>query len=159
MIRVTQKCIDFIKGFEAFRAKPYHGEADAPNIFTIGYGTIKYPPFYLNGKAVELTDTPITEEQATSFLEYEINHKCYYIDPFLRDDLSDNQFAALISFAYNVGEGLQGLRGSTLLRKVNANKMDNTIRDEFRRWVHADGKEVPGLVRRRNEEADMYFTV
>jgi lysozyme len=158
MIRVTQKCVDFIKGFEAFRAKPYHGEADAPNIFTIGYGTIKYPPFYLNGKAVALTDPPITEEQATSFLEYEIKHKCEYIDPFLRDDLSDNQFAALVSFVYNLGEG--ALRYSTLLRKVNSKPSDTAIRDEFMRWVHGEGNAViPGLVRRRNEEADMYFTI
>lgn len=158
MIKVTDKCIAFIKGFEAFKAKPYHGAADAPNVFTIGYGTIKYPPFYLNGKKVELSDPQISEEQATAFLEHWIRTTCEYVDPFLRDDLSDNQFAALVSFIYNVGPSQ--FMTSTLLKKVNAKPEDTAIRNEFNRWVHGDGNiVVPGLVRRRNEEADMYFTV
>lgn len=156
MITVSKKCIEFIQSFEAFRSAPYHGEADAPNIFTIGYGTIKYPPYFRDGKVVTLQDNSITEAQALNFLEYEINYKVKYVDPFLRDDLSPNQFAALVSFAYNLGE--YALRTSTLLKKINLNKLDTTIRDEFMRWVHADGKEVPGLKRRRKEEADLYFT-
>lgn len=158
MIRITQKCIDFIKGFEAFRDHAYHGEADSPNVFTIGYGTIKYPPFYLNGKAVALSDPPVTEEQATEFLSHWIRNACDLVDPFLRDDLSDNQFAAIVSFVYNLGP--YALLQSTLLRKVNAKPQDVAIRDEFKRWVHGQGGVVvPGLVRRRSEEADMYFTV
>lgn len=158
MIRISDRCIAFIKGFEEFRSNAYHGKADAPNVFTIGYGTIKYPPYYMNGKAVALDDPAITEEQATGFLEHWIRGACELVDPFLRDDLSDNQFAAIVSFVYNLGP--YALLQSTLLRKVNANPIDVAIRDEFKRWVHGQGGAVvPGLVRRRNEEADMYFTV
>ena len=156
MIVVNQSCINLIKEFEGLMLKPYHGEADPPKVFTIGYGIIKYPPTYLNGKNVAMDDAPISEEQAESFLKYYVNQKAHVIDNFLRDDLSPNQFAALISFAYNLGEG--ALRYSTLLNKVNANPSDTAIRDEFNKWVHSNGKIVEGLKRRRAAESDLYFT-
>jgi len=157
LIRITDICTNLIKEFEGFRANPYHGEKDPPRVFTIGYGTIKYPPNYLGGKNVALSDPPITEEQAENFLKYYVNQKALAIDPFLRDDLSDNQFASLISFAYN--EGDNALRTSTLLRRVEANKQDVSIRDAFMMWVKDDhGNEVAGLKRRRTIEADLYFT-
>ena len=155
MIKITQTCIDFIKKFEAFVPHPYHGAADVPGLYTIGYGTIKYPPYYLGGKRVDLADAPITEAQATDFLLYEVNHKMVYIDPLLRDDLTDNQFAALSSFAYNCGE--QALKSSTLLKKVNANPNDSSIPLEFYKWCHVEQEIVPGLVRRRHEESLLYF--
>ena len=157
MIKISDTCINLIKGFEAFRAKAYHGQADPPKVFTIGYGTIKYPPNYLSGKMVALTDPIITEKQATDFLLFEVTKKADYIDPFLRDDLSDNQFASLLSFAYNVGE--YGLKGSTLLRRVNSNPLETSIRDAFMMWVKDEhGHTVEGLVNRRKQEADLYFT-
>lgn len=156
MITVNQACIDLIKEFEGLMLKAYHGADDPPNVFTIGYGIIKYPPTYLNGKNVAIEDDPITEEQSESFLRFYVNQKANLIDNFLRDDLSGNQFGALISFAYNLGEG--ALRYSTLLKKVNANPMDVTIRDEFNKWVHSNGKVIEGLKRRRSAEADLYFT-
>lgn len=153
MITINDKCIALIKEFESFRANPYHGESDPPKLFTIGYGTTFYP----NGVWVQLTDPPITEEKATSLLIWQVHKKARIIDNFLRDDLSPNQFAALISFAYNCGEG--ALRSSTLLKRVNANPIDTSIRDAFMMWVKGDnGHEIPGLVRRRRAEADLYFT-
>lgn len=156
MITVSQTCIDLIKEFEGLMLKPYHGDADPPKVFTIGYGMIKYPPNYLQGKNVAMDDDPITEEQAENFLRLYVMQKANSIDNFLRDDLSSNQFAALISFAYNLGEN--ALRYSTLLKKVNANPSDTAIRDEFNKWVHSNGKIVEGLKRRRAAEADLYFT-
>lgn len=156
MITVNDNCINLIKSFEGLELKPYHGAADRPDVFTIGYGTIQYPPFYQDGRRVTLLDTPITEELAVSFLQYEIKQKATAIDPLLRDDLTPNQFAALISFAYNLGE--YSLKISTLRAKVNKYPSDKTIRDEFERWVHANGIVVEGLKRRREAEADLYFT-
>ncbi len=156
MITINDNCIRLIKSFEGLVLHPYHGEADRPDIFTIGYGTIQYPPYYENGKRVALTDPPITEMQAEDFLRYEVTQKSKGIDPLLRDDLSANQFGALISFAYNLGEG--ALKQSTLRLKVNRNPQDPTIRDEFMKWVHSNGKRQPGLVRRRKAEADLYFS-
>lgn len=155
MITINDRCIDLIKSFEGLSLTPYHGAADKPEVFTIGYGTIQYPPHYLRGKRVALTDPPITEAQALDFLRYEVNQKSQTVDILLRDDLTGNQFGALISFTYNLGEG--SLKQSTLRLKVNANPNDPTIRNEFMKWVHSNGKEVEGLKRRRRAEADLYF--
>ena len=71
-------------------------------------------------------------------------------------NLNQNQFNALVSFAYNVGTG--NFSSSTLLKKVNRNPDDLTIKDEFLRWNKAGGKVLNGLTNRRNEEADLYFS-
>jgi lysozyme len=149
MIIVNQKCIDIIKSFEGLFLKPYLCPA---NVATIGYGTIRYP----NGTKVRITDVAITEAKAMEYLMFEINQKSRAIDPMLREDLTGNQFAALISFAYNLGEG--ALRKSTLLKVVNATPLSPQIRTEFQKWVYADGKKLNGLLRRRNAEADLYFS-
>lgn len=149
MIIVNQKCIDIIKSFEGLFLKPYLCPANVP---TIGYGTIRYP----NGARVRMTDAAITEAKAMEYLMFEINQKSRAIDPMLREDLTGNQFAALISFAYNLGEG--ALRKSTLLKVVNATPLSPQIRTEFQKWIYADGKKLNGLLRRRNAEADLYFS-
>lgn len=157
MITINAACISLIKSFEGLVLKPYHGAADRPDVFTIGYGTIKYPPYYMRGKQVALTDPPISEALAEDFLRYEVTQKSIAVDLLLRDDLNANQFGALISFAYNLGE--YALKISTLRVKVNKNPTDETIRAEFMKWIHANGKVVAGLKRRRAAEADLYFTL
>jgi lysozyme len=151
-MNITDSCLLLIKSFEGFSSKPYHGSADPPMVFSIGYGITHYE----NGVSVELTDQPITEARAQELLIFWITQKANAIDRFIRKDLSDNQNAALISFAYNLGEG--ALRSSTLLKKVNANPIDVSIRDEFMKWVHSNGEVVEGLVNRRRDEANLYFT-
>lgn len=157
VITVNDNCINLIKSFEGLSLKPYHGAADREDVFTIGYGTIKYSPDYLNGKKVELTDPVITQPEAESLLRYEVTRKSQDIDLLLRDDLTPNQFASLISFAYNLGEG--ALRQSTLRLKVNKNPSDTSIKDEFLKWDRGfNNRVIPGLLRRRHAEADLYFT-
>jgi lysozyme len=166
MITINDACISFIKEKEGLFLKAYHGAADAPNIYTIGYGTIVYPPDYLGGRRVKLGDA-ITTEQAEYFLRYEVEQKARLIDPYLRDDLTPNQFAALVSFAYNLGEG--ALKQSTLRAKVNKNPSDPGIFKykladglavpascEFTKWCYANGVMVKGLLKRRMQEADLY---
>jgi lysozyme len=74
--------------------------------------------------------------------------------------ISQQQFDALVSFAYNVG--INGLLQSTLLKRVKADPKDPSIRDAFMMWdkIHVDGqlKESDGLKKRRSEEADLYFS-
>lgn len=157
MVILSDTCINFIKSWEKFVAKPYHGTEDPPNVNTIGYGTTVYPPFYMKGAAVKLSDPGIAEQQASDFLKWRVGYSCKFIDPFLRDDLNENQFAALISLAYNIGE--PQFKTSTVLRLVNQASMDGAIRDAFMMWVHVEGGIVsPGLVARRKAEADLYFT-
>src|SRR5579859_665406 len=75
MITINDNCIHLIKSFEGLMLKPYHCAADRPDVFTIGYGTIKYPPYFRRGKIVALTDSAITEAQAENFLHYEVTQK------------------------------------------------------------------------------------
>ena len=141
--------IEMIKSFEGFRSAPYKCPAGIP---TIGYGATFYP----DGKKVTMNDTPINEEKATDLLKSMLVSFERYVDSYCRDDVNQNQFDALVSFAYNLGPA--NLKASTLLKKVNANPEDETIRAEFMKWVKAGGKTLKGLVRRREAEANLYFT-
>ena len=155
MIVINDACIDLIKSFEGLFLNAYHDKIDKDGIDTIGYGTIIYPPNYMGGKKVQVGDPKITEQQAADFLRWEVELKAKAIDPLLRDDLTPNQFAALISFAYNLGEG--SLKQSTLRKVVNETPNNPYIRECFAMWVNANGKPIAGLLRRRNAEADLYF--
>jgi lysozyme len=155
MIKINSDCIFLIKSWEGLFLKAYHGEADRPGVDTIGYGTIKYPPNYLGGKMVKVGDAIITEGQAVQFLQWEVNKILPAVDTLLRDDLTENQFGALVSFCYNVGVG--ALKMSHLRSKINANPHDPSIRDEFMKWDMSNGVHVRGLARRRKSEADLYF--
>jgi lysozyme len=138
-----------IKSFEGFRGTPYKCPAGIP---TIGYGATFYP----GGKKVTMTDAAITEEQATDLLAHMLVSFEKYVDSYCIDTITQNQFDALVSFAYNLGPA--NLKSSTLLKKVNADPNDESIRLEFMKWVKAGGKTLKGLVRRREAEANLYFT-
>ena len=74
--------------------------------------------------------------------------------------VTQNQFNALVSFAFNVGIGTvnSGLRGSTLLRLVNINPNDANISKEFLKWNKVNKVPVQGLTNRRIKESALYFT-
>jgi lysozyme len=74
----------------------------------------------------------------------------------IKSKINNNQFAALVSFAYNFGS--TALKNSTLLKLVNQNPNNPLIRDEFNKWVYAKGKVSKGLQRRRELEANLYFS-
>lgn len=147
-MRVDNKGLDLIKQFEGFSSKPY---LDSVGVPTIGYGFTYYP----DGKRVTINDYSISEEHATTLLAEIIKPYEIGVDSMTRDDITQNQFNALVSFAYNLG--LKSLQGSTLLKKVNRNPNDKTIKDEFLKWVNSGGKKLQGLVNRRNKEAEVYF--
>lgn len=137
-----------IKKYEGFRSKPYKCPA---GVWTIGYGATYYP----DGTKVRPTDPAIDEAHATILLENMLKTYEKAVDSYTRDDITQNQFDALVSFAYNLGTN--ALKNSTLLKKVNAKPYDPAIEYEFGKWVRAAGKVLPGLVRRRREEAQLYF--
>ena len=70
-------------------------------------------------------------------------------------NLTDNQYSAICSFAYNVG--VPRFRTSTLRRMINANPNNPLIRNEFMKWVNKGTPFERGLTRRRQAEADLYF--
>ena len=149
IVEIDERGIELIAKFEGLKLKPYLCPAGVP---TIGYGTTRYP----SGLKVSLNDTPITEAQAKDYLLHDVEQFELAVDAMATDLLTQGQFNALVSFAYNLGA--QALRGSTLLKKVNANPNDATIGKEFAKWVYAGNKRLEGLARRRAAEAEMYFS-
>lgn len=141
--------IEMIKKFEGFVAKPYLCPAKVP---TIGYGTTIYP----NGKKVTLSDPPVSQAQATEFLKHDLLHFEKQVDALVRDDINQKQFDALVSFCYNLGAG--ALQKSTLLRRINTNPKDPKIKEAFLMWVNVNGKPHAGIRKRRQIEADYYFS-
>ncbi len=140
-MKTSSKGIEFIKKHEGFRARAYQCPA---GVWTIGYG---------HTRGVKSGDV-IDKAQGERFLiqdvqtaEQEVNSHGLIIN--------QNQFDALVSFVFNVGVG--NFSRSTLLRKLKVNSNDATISYEFSRWKYAGGKVLPGLVKRRKEEAELYF--
>ena len=153
-MRITTTGIDgvnLIISFEGFEAKPYADPATGNKPYTIGYGTTVYP----SGKRVELTDPPIDKSTALTYLSHDLRQFEYGVDALTIDTINQNQFGALVSFAYNCG--LQNLKSSTLLKKVNADPNDEAIFKEFLKWNKANGRTMAGLLRRRDAEAKLYF--
>lgn len=148
--QIGAKGLNLIKKYEGFRAAPYKCPAGIP---TIGYGATYYP----NGTKVKLTDKPVTQREADTMLLNMLKHYEQGVDSFTTDKVNQNQFDALVSIAYNIG--LQALKGSTLIRKVNLDPNDKTIKNEFMRWTKANGKVLDGLLNRRKEEAELYGTI
>lgn len=146
--QVSPKGLNLIKKYEGLSLKPYLCPAKIP---TIGYGATYYP----NGSKVKLTDKSISEYEASVMLSNMLRHYENSVDSFTRDDITQNQFDALVSFAYNCGVG--NLKSSTLLKKVNANPNDPLIKNEFLKWNKASGKVLKGLTIRRQEEANLYY--
>jgi len=147
-MKISSKGLDLIKHFEGFSAKAYKCPA---GVITIGYGST----YYENGDRVKITDV-IDKERATELLLGITRFFELEVDKMTRDDITQEQFDALVSFAYNLGS--QALKGSTLLKKVNKNPNDLTISSEFSKWVKAGGKTLQGLVTRRISEAKLYTT-
>jgi lysozyme len=141
--------INLIKQFEGFSSKPYLCPA---KICTIAYGATFYP----NGKKVTMNDKPVTEAEGVELLKSMLSKFEQYVDSYTTDSITQNQFDALVSFCYNLGPA--NLKSSTLLKKVNANPNDETIKDEFLKWSKAGGRKLAGLVKRREAEAALYFS-
>lgn len=144
---IGAKGLSLIKQFEGLLLKPYKCPAGIP---TIGYGATYYP----SGLKVTMNDKAITEGQASTMLMNMLKTYEKSVDSFCRDDINQNQFDALVSFSYNVG--VNALKNSTLLKKVNKDPNDPTIRAEFMKWNKAGGKVLKGLTNRRIAEADLY---
>lgn len=146
-MKASKNCLELIKKFEGFRSEPYLCPAGVP---TIGYGST----YYNDGRKVKMSDSPISEAAATLLLSE-------VVDSFARDvdktvsGLSQNQFDACVSFAYNVGIG--AFRTSTLVKRIKANPCDPDIAFQFSRWNKGGGRVLSGLVKRRKEEAELYF--
>ena len=144
---VSAECLDLIKHFEGLYLTSYLCPA---KVWTIGYGTTLYP----NGLKV-LAAQKCSQEQALTFLRNDLSFFEKSVDAYTRDDVSQQQFDAMVSFAYNLGA--KNLKDSTLLKVINANPKDyNAIEKQWLRWNKANGTALKGLTRRRTAEFYYY---
>lgn len=162
---ICQEAIDLVKKYEGIpdgdpstvNIDPY---LDPVNIWTIGWGhAIRYDGRFLKGEADRaqmhaLYPEGITLAQAEALLHADLIDTGSTVQTMLAVQVNDNEFGALTSFAFNLGCG--NLRSSTLLKLLNANDRAGAA-DQFLRWVRADGKVLPGLVKRRAAERSLFL--
>ena len=143
MMKISDAGIALIKSFEGLRLEAYPDPATGGDPWTIGYGhTGEVRP-----------DMVITEAEAEQLLRQDIVQFEMCVNRLLQVSVTQGQFDALVSFAFNLGCG--NLRKSTLLRKLNAGDADGAAA-EFAVWNRAAGRVMAGLTRRREAERDLF---
>lgn len=148
-MKLTQKAIDHIKSSEGLRLEAYPDPGSKDGLpVTIGYGTTR-----INGKAIKL-GTKISREQAEAYLKADLEIFANRVAALIKVELTNNQFGALVSFAYNIG--LDAFAKSTLLRLLNAGDY-KSVPAQLRRWNKNDGKVMQGLINRREKEIELWL--
>ena len=139
-MKISNKGIELIKHFEGCETEAYKCPA---GVWTIGYGHIK---------GVQDGDV-ITETQAHEMLVQELKEYENYILNGVEVDLNQNQFDAMVSWVYNLGNG--NLNSSTLLKVLNSGDYAG-VPEQIMRWNKAGGKVLAGLTKRRDAEAELF---
>ena len=141
-MKASVDAYELIKQFEGLRLEAYLCPA---GIWTIGYG-------HTSGVS---PNSFITIQEADEYLHRDVATIEMQLNK-LNLILRQCQWDAIISFVFNVGIG--NFESSTLLAKIRINPEDNSIIDEFLRWVYANGKVMKGLQKRRLAEMKLYFS-
>jgi len=141
---ISQTGIDLIKSFESCRLHTY---LDSVGVPTNGWGNTG--PGVVMGRVITQQQADDTLSANLAKFEIGVNN---LVSPLA---VTQSQFDALVSFAFNLGLGALG--GSTLLKKLRAGDTTGAA-NQFLSWCHAGGKEMPGLLRRRVAERDLFNT-
>lgn len=144
-MKISDKGLSLIKKFEGCRLAAYPDPATGGKPWTIGYG---------HTDRVNKNDS-ITQSQADQFLREDLAHIYTTIGHCVKRAVNQNQFDALCSFIFNVGEG--NFTCSTLLNKLNNGDFRGTG-DEFLRWNRAAGRVMSGLTKRREAERTLFLS-
>lgn len=145
---INKAGIDLIKQFEGFRANAYQ---DSVGVWTIGYGTTAAAGLGI----VPKKGMRISEEGATELLQAAVDKFAKQIRPKIKVAITENEFAACVSLAYNIGPG--AFARSTVLRMLN-NGDKRGAADAFLMWNKAGGRVLAGLTRRREAERALFLT-
>ena len=145
-MKLSKVGIDLIKSFEGCYLKAYKCPA---GVWTIGWGTTEP----IDGVKPH-EGMVITQKQADELLIKNLNGYENAVNEYVTYSINQNQFDALVSFAYNCGNG--ALKTSTLLKKLNAGDVHGAA-NEFLRWNKANGKVLNGLTRRREAERKLFL--
>jgi lysozyme len=140
--RTSAKGRALIQQFEGCRLAAYRCSAGK---WTCGYGS--------TGPDVT-AHTVWTQTQADARFALDLDRFELGVERLVKVRLNQNQFDALVSLGYNIG--LANLAASTLLRLLNAGEYGKAGA-EFNRWIHAGGAVLPGLIRRRSAERDLFL--
>ena len=131
----------FIEQFEGLRLASYQ---DSIGVWTIGYG-------HTEGVSAGMT---CTSEQADAWMAEDLRVAELAVDISVRVPLNQNQYDALVSFTFNVGSG--NFENSTLLKKLNLSDYIGASA-QFPIWDRAGGQALPGLLKRRLAERDLFL--
>ena len=142
-MKISNKGKDLIKKYEGCKLEAYTCPA---GIWTIGYG---------HTDSNVTSGTIISQEQADKLFNQDIKKFEKGVGQMVKVIINQNQFDALVSFAFNLGLG--ALQNSTLLKKLNTKDYQGAA-NEFDRWVYGGGKKLEGLVRRRREEKELFLS-
>jgi lysozyme len=138
---INQQGIELIKSLEGFRSEPY---VCAGGYLTIGYGHKLLP-----SDSYKI----VSPEKAQQILENDLRRIERLVLKYINVGINDDQFAALVSFTFNVGAA--ALQRSTLRQKINYVYYEDGAK-EFLKWVYAGGRKIIGLVRRRRLESELF---
>jgi Phage-related lysozyme (muraminidase) len=145
-MKISNVGINLISSFEDTKLKAYD---DGVGVWTIGIGTTVYP----NGVNVKKGDT-CTLEQAKAYFKHDLAKFEKAVNDSVKVTLTQNQFDALVSLAYNIGSS--AFKSSTLLKKLNKRDYQGAA-DQFPLWNKANGKILNGLTRRRTSERALFL--
>jgi lysozyme len=145
---INRETLEHVKRWEGLKltAYPDPGSRNGEP-WTIGHGHTS------DGHMKVYRGLSITPAQAEAALEYDLNETAAAIEKLVEVELTDNQFGALVSFAFNVG--INAFAKSTLLKKLNAGNYD-AVPSELAKWKYNDGKVMKGLINRRAAEAGLW---
>jgi GH24 family phage-related lysozyme (muramidase) len=143
-VKISQNGVNLIKSFEGLVLRAYK-PLETEQYWTIGYGHY--------GEDVNEGEK-ITKIGAEKLLKKDLERYEEYVSDYVTVKLNQNQFDALVSFCYNLGGG--ALKNSTLLKKLNKGDYIGAS-NEFGKWVNAGGKRLNGLVRRREQEKELFL--
>ena len=145
-MHISLNGIDLIRNFESLRLSAYD---DGVGVWTIGYGTTKYP----GGVRVKKGDV-CTPDQAKAYMQHDLKKFEQTVNSTVKVPVNQNQFDALVSLAYNIGP--TAFEESTLVKRLNE-KNYKAAAEQFDLWVNARGKRLQGLVNRRAIEKELFL--
>jgi len=145
MGKINENGLNLIKQWEGLRLEAYR---DVSGVWTIGYGHTAAA-----GAPHPKAGMKIDERAAQDILLRDLSQYEQMIAAVIKVPLSDNQFAALVSFCYNIGTG--AFIRSTLCKRLNEGDYD-AVPQELSKWIHVNGHKIAGLVNRRAAEAGLW---
>jgi len=143
---------DWVKPFEGLHDGDPSTAILEPKRDPVGFWTVGWGHLVTRDLAAP-RPAPITMDEAEALLAADLAKAARAVLRLIAVSLSDGQYGALIDFAYNVGAG--NLEISTLRRVINRGDFA-AAPEQLMRWVHAGAVKLPGLVRRRAAEVDLW---